>query len=318
MKWRRLGKIFDPAEIELIDGQCGYAQSPQVLPFADFARVYFSTRTRDRDGMYVSHVVYVDFDWDFSKVVGHSQSSVIRLGGLGSFDEHGIFPMNVLRVGEQVFAYTTGWSRRQSVPVDAAIGLAVSSDDGETFEKVGPGPILSASLDQPFLVGDAFVARFNDAFHMWYIYGTRWLRKAAGEQPDRVYKISHAWSKDGIDWERAGQGLIADRLGSDECQALPTVAWLNDRYHMWFCYRHATDFRSNPARGYRIGHASSVDLVSWQRNDDEAGIALSATGWDSEMLCYPHVFHHAGKLYMLYNGNEFGRYGFGLAVLEET
>jgi hypothetical protein len=34
------------------------------------------------------------------------------------------------------------------------------------------------------------------------------------------------------------------------------------------------------------------------------------------MLCYPHVFELNAKVYMLYNGNEFGRYGFGLAELE--
>ena len=34
------------------------------------------------------------------------------------------------------------------------------------------------------------------------------------------------------------------------------------------------------------------------------------------MLCYPHAFELRGKVYLLYNGNEFGRYGFGLAVLE--
>jgi len=317
MKWRRLGRILDPSEVKLIDGQCGYAQSPQALPFDDFVRVYFSTRIRDRHGMFVSQVAYVDFDRDFSRIVDHSREAVIRLGRLGSFDEHGIFPMNLLRVGEKVYAFTTGWSRRRSVAVDAAIGLAVSSDGGVTFEKYGDGPIFSASLDQPFLVGDAFVALFNDEFHMWYIYGTKWIRHSSNEQPERVYKIGHARSMDCIDWVRSDHRVIADKLGSDECQALPTVVRFNDRYHMWFCYRHATDFRSNPARGYRIAYASSEDMVSWRRNDEDAGIDLSPNGWDSEMLCYPHVFHHAGKLWMLYNGNEFGRFGFGLAVLED-
>jgi len=59
-------------------------------------------------------------------------------------------------------------------------------------------------------------------------------------------------------------------------------------------------------------------LNNWIRDENNVGIDVSEAGWDSDMLCYPHVFHHDGKIYMLYNGNEFGRFGFGLAVLEDS
>jgi sucrose-6-phosphate hydrolase SacC (GH32 family) len=87
-------------------------------------------------------------------------------------------------------------------------------------------------------------------------------------------------------------------------------------YHMFFCYRQSHDFRTNRERSYRIGHARSDDLVDWTRNDGDPGLDVTEGDWDSDMLCYPHVFECKGKVYLLYNGNEFGRYGFGLAVLE--
>ena len=77
-------------------------------------------------------------------------------------------------------------------------------------------------------------------------------------------------------------------------------------------------FRKNPERGYRIGYAVSDDLHSWIRKDQEAGIEYSSEGWDSQMMHYPHVFNLDNKWYMLYNGNDFGRYGFGLAELVEN
>jgi len=92
----------------------------------------------------------------------------------------------------------------------------------------------------------------------------------------------------------------------------------DDKYHMFFCYKEALDFRKNNERSYRIGYASSDDLENWDRNDSLCGIEVSKTGWDSGMLCYPHVFELDGKTYMLYCGNDFGREGFGLAVLEEN
>jgi hypothetical protein len=86
---------------------------------------------------------------------------------------------------------------------------------------------------------------------------------------------------------------------------------------MFFCYREAIGFRKNKERGYRIGYAFSEDLINWTRDDDNVGIHTSENDWDSDMLCYPHVFSCDNKIYLLYNGNEFGRYGFGLAVLED-
>jgi sucrose-6-phosphate hydrolase SacC (GH32 family) len=317
VKWTKLGRIFDPTEHSLPDNCREYAQSPQALVLSDRVRVYFSTRERDGTGKYLSHIAFVDFEANMQRILGVSRRTVIELGGLGCFDEHGIFPMNVVRAGDRVLAYTTGWNRKVSVSADASIGLAVSHDDGLTFEKYGTGPILTASLNEPFLVADAFVSLHNGLYHMWYIFGTAWKKFVASDPPDRVYKIAHATSTDGINWSRDGRRIVADRLDSDECQALPTVVHLDGIYHMYFCYRHAHGFREHSDRAYRIGHASSTDLVNWARDDSQGGMDVSAEGWDSRMQCYPHVFNLKDRVYMLYNGNEFGRNGFGLAVLEE-
>ena len=85
---------------------------------------------------------------------------------------------------------------------------------------------------------------------------------------------------------------------------------------MYFVYRSALSFRNNKINVYRIGYAFSQDLFNWTRDDDNVGITFSEQGWDSDMLHYPHVFELDKKFYMLYNGNEFGKYGFGLAELE--
>jgi sucrose-6-phosphate hydrolase SacC (GH32 family) len=316
MKWKKLGKIFDPTEFKLPNNCVDYAQSPQALIFDDFVRIYFSTREKDKNGKYLSHIAYADYDKDFKKIRDISKDEVIPLGELGCFDEHGIFPMNVIKVKDKVFAYTTGWNRRISVSADASIGLAISEDNGLHFKKFGSGPVLTASLTEPFLVCDAFVSIFEDKYHMWYIYGTKWIIDPKDNSSQRVYKIAYASSNDGIAWDRDSKQIISDKLNEDECQALPTVIYFNNKYHMFFCFREAIGFREIRDRGYRIGYAFSDDFRNWTRNDQGVGIHVSNDGWDSDMLCYPHVFLCDGRIYMLYNGNEFGRLGFGLAVLE--
>ena len=317
MKWTKLGHLFDPAAHRLPDGCTAFAQSPQALVFDDFVRVYFSTRRPDRDGQYLSYVTYIEVDRGMRTVLRVADRSVMPLGGLGTFDEHGIFPMHVVRHGGGVRAYTCGWSRRVSVPVETAIGLAVSRDEGRTFERVGTGPLMGPSPAEPCLVGDPFVTSHGGLWRMWYIFGTGWTAARDGERgPARVYKIASATSPDGCTWRRDGRAIIGNRLGDDECQALPTVFSHDRRWHMYFCYRHATDFRTTAARAYRLGYAYSDDLRQWTRDDESAGIDVSAGGWDSEMQCYPHVFRCGDEVYMLYNGNAFGRAGFGVARLE--
>lgn len=317
MKWIKKGKIFDPTKHNLTNDCFEFAQSPQTIVFDNFVRIYFSTRKKDINGKFLSHIAFVDMDKSLTEIKQISTDTVIELGKLGCFDEHGIFPINPLRVGDKIFAYTCGWSRRVSVSVETSIGLAISVDDGLTFHKMGDGPILSSSLYEPSLVGDAFVQIYNDVFHMWYIFGTKWMEAHENEPPARVYKIAHATSIDGINWHKEeAKQIVTDNLNADECQALPTVIKIKDRYHMYFCYRQATDFRKNAHRGYRLGYAYSDDLINWHRNDSDAGIDLSDYEWDSSMMCYPHVFECDGHIYLLYNGNEFGKYGFGIAQLE--
>lgn len=318
MRWRKLGKIFDPAQRDLPNGCVSFAQSPQTLVFDDFVRIYFSTRAIDpKNGKYLSHIAFVDVKKNLRDIIRVSDNPVISLGELGCFDEHGIFPINPVRVGDRVLAYTTGWNRRVSVSVDTAIGLAFSRDNGETFSRVGTGPVLAASLNEPCLVGDGFVKVIDGVYHMWYIFGTGWEKYSDNSAPDRIYKIAHAASSDGIEWKKEeARQIVADKLGSDECQALPTVICIDGRFHMFFCYREAFNFRSAKNRGYRIGHAWSDDLSAWTRDDESPLLEGTPGAWDSDMQCYPHVFECDGEVYLLYNGNEFGRHGFGVAVLE--
>lgn len=316
MRWSKRGLLFDPRRHVLPNGCTEFAQSPQALVFDDFVRIYFSTRTRDASGQYVSHVAFVDVDQRLEHVIGVADGTVIPLGALGCFDEHGIFPINVVRHAGKIQAFTCGWSRRVSVPVETAIGLAVSRDEGVTFERAGPGPVMTASPSEPFLVGDPFVLIRDDRWHMWYIRGASWLASGLDAGPARVYKIAYARSTDGVTWERTGRAIVPDVLGADECQALPTVFECDGVWHLYFCFRHATDFRTNRERGYRLGYAWSTDRIHWTRDDASGGIDVSPSGWDSDMLCYPHVFWCGREAYMLYNGNAFGRDGFGVAVLE--
>jgi len=317
VKFRSLGKIFSPQEHDMPGGAVDFAQSPQALVLEDRVRIYFCTRSRQDNGMFISHVSYVDFDKSMQNALFVQDQEVCKVGGWGELDEHGIFPFSPTIVGGKVYAYTCGWSRRKAVSVETSVGFAVSHDNGVSFSKPFLGPVLTSSKSEPFLVGDAFVRRYDETFHMWYMFGKAWKSFDGSSAPDRVYKIGHAISNDGINWIRTNEGnqIIEDRLHEDESMALPTVVEFDGKYLMCFCYRESYDFRSTKGRGYRLGFAISKDLTSWQRCDDDIDFELSGCDWDSEMQAYPNLFKVDGKVYLLYNGNNFGKFGFGLAEL---
>jgi hypothetical protein len=84
---------------------------------------------------------------------------------------------------------------------------------------------------------------------------------------------------------------------------------------MWYSRRGIVEYRSDRRHSYRIGYAESKDNLEWERKDEQAGLELSADGWDSEMLAYPYIVDYQDKRYLFYNGNGFGRSGFGFALL---
>lgn len=314
LRWEKLGKLFDPRDHG--DGlwMKEYAQSPSALVFADFVRVFFCSRPApSADGQYLSYIAWIDLDrGDLRRILRVCPRPALELGDCGCFDEFGTYPVSVIRDGDEVRAYYAGWTRCESVPFNAAIGLAVSRDGGERFARLGAGPVLSYVPDEPFLLGSPRIRRFADAWYLWYVSGKEWLRTAG--RPEPVYRIRMASSADGIEWTRHGHDLLEPRLGPHECQACPDVIYRDDRYHMFYSYRDVRNYRGREG-GYRIGYACSDDMRDWRRRDDVAGMDVSPSGWDSEMVNYPHVFELDGEIWMIYQGNEMGRAGIGLARL---
>jgi hypothetical protein len=315
LSWKKLGLIFGPQSGYKRNWFNEFAQAPSALIFDEYVRIYFSCRpTADSKGRYISYSAWVDLDRsDLTRVLRVAENPILPLGSLGEFDEFGIYPVSVIRDGPAVLAYYGGWTRCESVPFNVAIGAAVSWDEGCTFKKLGNGPILSYSPKEPFILSGPKIRKYGDTWYLFYIAGKMW--KIVDGKPEPVYKIRLATSRDRQIWSKLDTDLIPSRVEEDEAQASPDVIFANGKYHMFFCYRYSKHYRGKEY-GYRIGYASSDNLLDWVRDDSKAGITVSNNGWDSQMVSYPHLFTVDEKVYMAYLGNGVGRHGFGLAILD--
>lgn len=299
-RWRKLGVVYRSP------GDRYWLRSHAAVPIAehidgDLFKIYFSSR----DGSNQSYTGYVVVDITRPKnILEQSESPVLSPGTLGAFDDSGAMATWLVAHKDTRFLYYIGWNLGVTVPFRNSIGLAISKN-GEPFRRCFDGPILDRTTVEPYFVASCCVLPGNDKWRMWYLSCTGWSTRDG--KPEHHYHIKYAESLDGIAWERRGLVAIDYLDASEYAISRPSVVRDWDRWRMWYSCRGSS---------YRIGYAESQDGVCWARHDSESGIDVSDSGWDSSMIEYPFVFDHEGSRYMLYNGNGFGKSGFGLAILE--
>ncbi len=302
MGWTKLGQIFEPK------GQYDWVKSHGMLPVVDqikddLFRIYFS----GRDGSNISRTGFVDININEPvKILHLSDSPILDIGSLGCFDDNGVSPTCIVNSGDQKYFYFMGWNKGSKVRAAEVSGLAISKDNGSTFVRYSKAPIIDRTNSEPYtiLVISCIIIE-NGIWRMWYDSADYWINE---ELPR--YNIKYAESDDGIHWKREGVVSVNYMYENETRVSRASIIKQNDIYRMWYCYAIGTG-------GYKMGYAESKDGYQFERLDHKAGIELSESGWDSEMICYPNVFKYKTNIYMLYSGNGYGREGFGIAVLDE-
>jgi hypothetical protein len=300
MKWEKLGRVYAPDGSVPWMTSHAYVPTPYALDH-DTIRVYVAFLDTERIG----RVGLVDVAAEDPRhVLRVSERPALDVGAEGAFDEHGVTPSSVVTDRDTVWLYYFGWQRMPNLPYLLFAGLAASADGGESFTRVSSSPILPPVEGERVCRSAPAVLREEDAWRTWYVAGDAWTEVAGRLVP--TYEIRTATSPDGIRWEGPGTTAVA-LAGHDEFGlGRPFVRVAGDRYELWYSVR-------TRARTYRIGFATSRDGVSWTRRDDEAGIDVSEEGWDCEMICFGSVLVTRYGTYLFYNGNDYGRTGFGVA-----
>ena len=300
MVWEKKGLILEPKKFPWM---LTHVQNPfQEYRGDDIYRIFFAGR--DKNNMARGGFAEININ-NPKKLIRITKEPILDLGELGCFDDCGVMPSCIVNFEDKHYLYYTGWTQQKKTPFSFFIGLAISEDNGETFFRYSKAPVLGRNHVDPYLTASPFVLLENGIWKMWYVSCTKW-EVDPSEKLRHYYHIRYVESPDGIHWDP--QGIICIDFSDDEYAiARPIILKEDGMYKMWYCHR-------GGERTYRAGYAESHDGVSWTRKDNLAGIDISESGWDSEMICYPCVFSHKGSKFMLYNGNNYGETGCGLAV----
>jgi hypothetical protein len=260
----------------------------------------------------VGRMSWLDVDPDDpGRILELGREPLLEPGQPGTFDENGLLPTCLVQVGDELRCYYVGYQLGAQVRYYQFAGLAISRDGGQTFERWRRTPLLERSEAELVNRTSTFVMPHGDGFRMWYVGGSEWawVDGPEGRKHMPCYSLRVIDSRDGLSWPDRGRVV----LELDEDVYAFGRPWVVPRpdggWRMFYSYR-------TRSRGYRIGMADSSDLESWIRRDDEVGIDVSPSGWDSESIEYGALFRHGERVYLFYNGNRCGATGFGWAELQ--
>ena len=302
--WKKLGQLYVPKANGQHPKLISHAANPLPIHMdGDVYRIFFS----GRDEQHRSSVGAVDIDIVQRKVITEHYSPFFEHGSVGSFYSDGVSIGNCYEANGVRYMLFMGWQSPSGGHWRGDIGRLIVSPE-LSLQVEGGEPFMGCDATDPISLSYPWVqARLSGGFDMWYGSTLTW---DAGNG-EMLHVIQHALSHDGNNWNRTGLAVPYE-LGIAQAFSRPTTV-LSDSgdFEMWF------SFRSGSGEKYRIGYAQSGDGRNWTLDLNGAGIDVSPSGWDSEMIEYPFVLDHNGVRYMLYNGNGYGKTGFGLAVLDE-
>ena len=306
MNWTKRGLIYCATGRHGFDHSHCHKPTPLLID-ASTIRIYFGVR----DARNTTRTTYIDVDADAPHTITYVHDRpVLDVGKIGAFDDSGANVSAVCRNDDLIYMYFIGWNPSTTVHTRNSIGVAVSKDQGRTFDRLYDGSILDRSKDEPYYTGAVDVIKEGPLWRMWYTSGTEW--KMINGRPEIWYHIKYAESADGIDWIRRNVSCIPPK-DAFEATARPCVIKLDETYRMWYSRRDIVDFRTDRTHGYQGGYAESADGIVWERKDGDFGVATSPDGWDSDSIAYPYCLPVNDRLLMFYNGNGFGKSGFGYA-----
>ena len=303
-------RVVNRQFLHCFSGEYEGANSHAAVPCAivldsGIVRVFESSRDKQNR----SHASYIDviLSENLWRVINISDSPILGPGDLGSFDDSGVMPTWVMNKGDQIWMYYIGWNLGKTVTFRNSLGLAVSSDGGNSFQRMFKGPILDRSKEEPHFVASASVIKVGERYQLVYLSCTGWKRSNDGKPLFR-YHLKQTESADGINWERPGRIAIDYADEKEIAISRPSILKHEGMYHMWFSARGAE---------YKVGYASSLDCKTWIRDDGKSGIRANkkSDSWDSSAVCYANVLNYRGRFFMFYNGNRYGETGVGVGEL---
>ena len=295
--WKKKGLVIFPDKRKYFSKSHAMIPTPFKLDKGIY-RIFFSGRNKYNQSHITSVTININKEF---KIISKDKSPILSPGRLGAFDDNGVTPSCLLRLGPKKLAlYYIGWNPGSTVRMHLFGGLALSSDNGKSFYRWSEAPIIERNKHNPFLNTAPWVIKKGKDYLMYYVSGTEWKNK---DLPRYNIKLAH--SKDGLNWHHSNKVCIDFKDSNENALARPFVFRDGNIWKMFF---------SSKGKFYKPSYAESVDAINWTRKDQDVNFEKKITNFDDQMMEYFVVIKENNKYFMLYNGNDYGTEGIALAI----
>lgn len=271
--------VLSPSDSPAWDDSTIYA--PSLLRVGNTYHAFYQGSS-DSPSNKIGHATSTDLtNW-----TKDAQKPVLKPGASGAWDSLHVQKPNVIETSNQYVMFYTGHDGGKN-----QIGRAVSSDL-ISWAKDDSNPILtpggSSSWDQDG-VQKPEVFYDGGRYHMFYTgrTGTTW-------------KIGHATSTDLRNWKKDDANPVlthGPESAWDGYDIRPTtITEENGVYHMLYG-------GSSSHFSWDIGHAASLDLKHWVKNDANPVLTTGTNGsWDDTYVSMPSLLREGRDWHLLYTG----------------
>lgn len=298
--WEKIGLVYSLKNTnnEYLNS---HASNPTAIEINDgIFRVFFSARdSRNR-----SSVSAFDIDMRTFKVVNEFDTPLFKYDSNSVFYPDGISCSSIYKVGNKQYLTFMGWVNKKNEHWRGLIGRVELGENLSILENTSEILLNLNSLDKISL-SYPFIIYENNLYTMYYGSTINWNY----ENNEMLHVINYAESLDGKNF--IPKGLAFPYIpGVAQAFSRPAILVQNSDKHAWFSYRGGNGDK------YKIGYAHSKKNSPWNLALNTNTISTSNEGWDCEMVEYPFVYKFEEEIFMLYNGNNYGKSGIGLARLK--
>lgn len=297
---RRL--LIDQSKLFYKDKKLQYSSNPVALNRSDSQiRIFFNSRDlKNRSSIFSIDMHPKTLEPNYETVtLQHSH------GTPDSYFSEGISIGQMFSLHGEKCISIMGWKNPDNEHWQGRIGY-IRIDRNANLDPLPLSPWMDLDNKDPISLSYPAIFEQDDTTFIWYGSTCTW--DAGNGEMLHILKEA-ILTKDG---EIVKSDIaVPYLLGSAQAFSRPAVIEIGTDRLMAYSYRGSNS-------KYRIGFMQMGEVGSASHLGGIPAFLPTSNPWESEMVEYPSFFYYSDQLFMLYNGNSFGKTGIGVVNINHN